>query len=155
MHEGCAIDHDEDPETIQRFDTKEAALESLKSFKTSIDLRKWAVSFFAVEEFYVEEAEIEVDEDGEETVSEVGDVWGITPMLLIRDRTGAPLLANPDDFDLDALEKAMPEALRKKVEAEKMERTRMDRIQRALDLDRSGDYCGEISALGLDPLDRG
>lgn len=59
----CTIDNDEDPTLINSYDTEEEALEALRKYKSSVEYRSAAVSYYLVKEYHVEENEY--DEDGE------------------------------------------------------------------------------------------
>lgn len=73
---GCSMDQNETfPTVVKSFDTKEEALEALKSYHTEIrDLN----SYYLVTEFYVEENEY--DEDGDWL--DGGDIWAFTDPII-------------------------------------------------------------------------
>ena len=73
---GCSMDQNETfPTVVKSFDTKEEALEALKSYHTEIrDLN----SYYLVAEFYVEENVY--DEDGDWI--EGGDIWTFTNPII-------------------------------------------------------------------------
>ena len=75
--EGCARAIDEEPETMNTYDSIEEARKFLAGLKTSIsELSSPIGRYYLVEEFYIEENEY--DEDGDWVSG--GDVWQFSPI---------------------------------------------------------------------------
>lgn len=78
---GCALDNiGSDPEIMESFDTKEAAIEALKKYSTDIStFSSPNGQVFAVTEYYIEENEY--DEDGDPITC--NGVWEESKMEII------------------------------------------------------------------------
>ena len=83
---GCTLDNiDSDPEIIESFDTKEAAIEALKKYSTDISTFSSCGTVFNVTEYYIEENEY--DEDGDVVIC--NGVWEESKMeIILEDEDG-------------------------------------------------------------------
>lgn len=91
---GCALDDiDSDPEIMESFDTKEAAIEALKKYSTDIStFSSPNGQVFAITEYYIEENEY--DEDGDPITC--NGVWEESKMeIILEDENGNTI----DTFD--------------------------------------------------------
>lgn len=90
----CTLDNiDSDPEIMESFDTKEAAIEALKKYSTDIStFSSPNGQVFAITEYYIEENEY--DEDGDPIIC--NDVWEESKMeIILEDENGNTI----DTFD--------------------------------------------------------
>ncbi len=68
IKQGCVLDQTwQEPEFIEKFDTKEEALKELKNYKSKIEQFKTFQTFYTVTEWYIEEVEYneEMEAEGE------------------------------------------------------------------------------------------
>ena len=63
------------PEVIKEFDNLDDALDALKAYKTKVTYYPSAVSYYMVEEFYVEEVKLDADDEFVES-----DIWKFSEM---------------------------------------------------------------------------
>ena len=98
---GCALDSiDSDPEIMESFDTKEAAIEALKKYSTDIStFSSPKGQVFAITEYYIEENEY--DEDGDPITC--NGVWEESKMeIILEDENGNIIDAFDNYADAEA-----------------------------------------------------
>lgn len=98
---GCALDNiDSDPEIMESFDTKEAAIEVLKKYSTDIStFSSPNGQVFAITEYYIEENEY--DEDGDPITC--NGVWEESKMeIILEDENGNTIKAFDNYADVEA-----------------------------------------------------
>ena len=97
---GCTLDNiDSDPEIVESFDTKEAAIEALKKYSTDISAFSLCGTVFNVTEYYVEENEY--DEDGDVVIC--NGVWEESKMeILLVDNDGNTIEIFDNYADVEA-----------------------------------------------------
>lgn len=77
--ENCMFDDMEHlyDEIVGTFDTLEEAKADLTRRISSVTERRWSVSFYDVEMYFIEEVNVIVDEDGDVEEEELVGCWGI------------------------------------------------------------------------------
>lgn len=75
---GCAAYNEDDSVVEESFDTLEEALEGLKKYKTSVRYMSSSLSYYLVEEYFVECNEYDEDDDW----IEGGEIYKVTEMQI-------------------------------------------------------------------------